>query len=118
MGQGVVRVLCRVREKVGIRKLSAEALLVPLLAEAFGRMKMIYARDLRATNFSLHGQKRFLRKHFKFEVLCLLNLTVGKESFLHGPRLKFAPGNFQGKWHLLLGLTHLLLIMSLTCCFL
>lgn len=88
-------VLCRVREKVGIRKLRAGALLVPLLVEAFGRMKMIYARDHRATNFSLHGQKHFPPKHFKFGVLCLLSLTVGKEPCLHGPCLKFAPGNFQ-----------------------
>lgn len=94
-GRGWWVFFCRVRGKVGIRKLRAGTLLVPLLAEAFGRMEMIYVRDLRATKFSLQGQKRFLPKHFNFGVLCLLSLTVGKESCLHGPCLKFAPGNFQ-----------------------
>lgn len=47
-------------------------LLVPLLVEDFGRVKMIYVRDLRATNFSLCGQKYFPPKHVKFRSLMLI----------------------------------------------
>lgn len=81
--RGVVKVLWRVSEK---QRLAAEswALLAPVLAEAFGRMSMISVRDLRATNFSLCGQKHFPAKHVKLRVSCLLNLTVGKASCLPG----------------------------------
>lgn len=39
--------------------------LVPLVVGALNRMKMIYVRDLIATNFSLHGQKYCPLKHFR-----------------------------------------------------
>lgn len=79
---------------------------------------MISVRDLRATNFSFCGQKHLPPKRVRLGVLCLLDLTVGKESHLQGPCLKFAPENFQGEWRVFLGFMHLLLIMVLTCCFL
>lgn len=104
----------------GERDQEAESwgLLVPLLAESFGGMKMIYVRDLRATSSSLQGWKHFASKHVKFGILCLLSLTVDKGSFPQGTCLKFNPENIQGEWHVLLGFLHLFLIMLLTCCFL
>lgn len=113
MGEGVERVLWRVRGKV-----ESWGLLVPLLAEGFGGTKMIYVSDPRATNFSLHGEKHFAPKHVKFGIFCLLSLTVGKESCLQGPCLKFNPENFKGEWCLFLGFMHPFLIMLLTCYFL
>ena len=77
---------------------------------------MIYVSDPRATNFSLQGQKHFPPKHVKFGILCLLSVTVDKESFPQGTCLKFNPENFQGEWHLFLWFMHLFLIMLLTCC--
>lgn len=80
--------LWRAREEAELRMLRVGSL-GPLL-KTFGR-KVIYVRDLRATNFSLHGQNHFPPKHVQFGVSCLLSLTVGKESRLQGPCLKFAP---------------------------
>lgn len=61
-GRNVVKVLWKVREKVEMGRQRAGGLRVPLLAEAFGSMKFIYMRDLRAAHFSLCRQKCRLPK--------------------------------------------------------
>lgn len=117
-GAGGMEVLCKVRKKVGIRKLRAWAHLVPLLAEALAGWKwfMLGISEL-LTSVSMDRNISFPNisslGSCAYWVWQLVKNLVSMDLVLNLPL-----DTSRGEWHLFLGFMCLLLIMLLTCCFL